>query len=304
MDAFLTWLQARALPAAWAARSPGEDGAATLTTSMDRADRNDASRSGYRSAYRENVAALARAQKPARGTAAYSRLVNRPLARRVAAAAHVVGMTPNTATAISAMLSATGLVLLAAVPPSLLLGACVAALLAAGYVMDSVDGQLARLGGGGSVAGEWLDHTVDCAKTAAFHLAVLIAWYRFPPVDATAALLVPVAFLVVDIVCFFGLVTMPLLRRLHGGRPATAPTAPEHPARPWLLLPTDYGVFCWVFVLAGVPAAFFAAYSLLLAINAVVLVLALRKWWRELEEVDRGAASPPGRHRLSESEGI
>ena len=52
-------------------------------------------------------------------------------------------------------------------------------LLASGYVMDSVDGQLARLRGSGSLSGEYLDHTVDCVKTATLHLAVLISWYRF-----------------------------------------------------------------------------------------------------------------------------
>lgn len=266
----------------WRARSTArQDGTPTLTTSTHRAGPADAPRSGYR----ENVRALATAQKPARGTAAYSRLVNRPLARRVAAAAHLVDMTPNTATAISATLSSLGLILLAAVPPSVPLGLAVAALLAAGYVMDSVDGQLARLRGGGSSAGEWLDHTVDCAKTCAFHLAVLVAWYRFPPVEATAVLLVPVAFLIVDVVCFFGLVTMPLLRRLHDARPATVLT-PESAVRPWLLLPTDYGVFCWVFVLVGVPVAFVAGYTLLFVVNAAVLVLALAKWWRELDGLD------------------
>ena len=55
--------------------------------------------------YRANLDALQRAQKPARGTAAYSRLVNRPLGRRVAAAAATTGMTPNVATVISASIA-------------------------------------------------------------------------------------------------------------------------------------------------------------------------------------------------------
>jgi len=236
--------------------------------------------------YAANLRALTAAQKPARGTAAYSRRVNRPLARRVAAAADLVGMTPNVATAISATLSGAGLVLLAAVPPSVPLGLVVAVLLAAGYVMDSVDGQLARLQGRTSVAGEWLDHTVDCAKTSASHLAVLVAWYRFPPVEDRAWLLVPVAFAIVDAVCFFGLIAMPLLRTVHHA-PAPAPAGREHPLRPWLLLPTDYGVFCWVFALAGFPLAFVAGYSLLFALNAAALALALTKWWRELTALDR-----------------
>jgi phosphatidylglycerophosphate synthase len=236
--------------------------------------------------YRANLRALGDAQKPARGTAAYSRFVNRPLARRVAAAADLAGMTPNQATAISATLSASGLVLLAVVRPSVPLGLAVAVLLAAGYLMDSVDGQLARLRGPGSVAGEWLDHTVDCAKTCAFHLAVLVTWERFPPVAARAALLVPLAFAILDMVSFFGLTVMPLLRRIHGGRRPRGIRRREHPLRAWLLLPTDYGVFCWVLALAGAPVAFFAGYALLFALNAAAMVVAVGRWWRELTDLD------------------
>jgi len=93
-----------------------------------------------RRGYGTNLVALRSAQKPPRGTAAYSRLVNRPVARRVAAAAQVVGMTPNVATGISATLSALGLVLLAGFEPAPWLAVAVPGLLAAGYVMDSVDG--------------------------------------------------------------------------------------------------------------------------------------------------------------------
>ena len=165
--------------------------------------------------FRLDLEALGRAQKPSRGTAAYSRLVNRPAGRRVAAAADVLGLTPNAVTAVSALLSGTGLALLVGLQPSWWLGVAVSLLLAAGYVFDSADGQLARLRGGGSLAGEYLDHTVDCVKTCLFHLAVLVSWYRFPHADDRAWLLLPIAFLVVDMLSFFGLVTMPLLRRLH-----------------------------------------------------------------------------------------
>lgn len=232
--------------------------------------------------YRDHVAALQRAQKPSRGTAAYSRHVNRPAGRRVAAAAHLVGMSPNQATAISACLSAGGLLLLALGPGSVWAGVVVATLLALGYVMDSVDGQLARLRTQGSPAGEWLDHTVDCAKTSALHLAVLVAWYRHPPVEADSVLLIPLGFQVVDVVCFFGLVMLPLLRALHGPAATGVSPTPERPWRQWLILPTDYGVFCWMFVLLGWPALFLSFYTLLFAVNTAALALGLRKWWREL----------------------
>lgn len=243
--------------------------------------------------FRENMEALRAAQKPSRGTAAYSRLVNRPAGRVVAAGTHALGLTPNGATAISATLSATGLLMLASLPPSWWLAISVAVLLAAGYVFDSVDGQLARLRGSGSLSGEYLDHTVDCVKTAALHLAVLVSWYRFPPVDDRAWLLVPVAFVVVDMMSFFGLVTMPLLRKLHRvheSRSVSSAPAAEHPLRMWLILPTDYGVFCWMFLLLAWPALFLAGYTAMFVVNTLVMVPVMAKWWRELRAMDRTGA--------------
>lgn len=235
---------------------------------------------------RYNLEALRAAQKPSRGTPAYSRLVNRPAGRRVAAVAEVLGVSPNAATAASATCSAAGLVLLASQPPSWWLGLAVSVLLAVGYVLDSTDGQLARLRGSGSLSGEYLDHTVDCVKTCTLHLAVLISWYRFPYTDDPTWLLLPIAFLVVDVLSFFGLVTMPLLRRLHGGPVGTGHRASEHPLRMWLILPTDYGVFCWMFVLLAWPTLFAAGYGVMFAVNALVMVPVLRKWWRELRTMD------------------
>jgi phosphatidylglycerophosphate synthase len=243
-----------------------------------------------RAGYRANLAALTRAQKPSRDTAAYSRLVNRPLGRRVAAASHQLGMSPNQATVVSATMSGTALLILALVEPSAMQAVAVAVLLAGGYVMDSVDGQLARLRGGGSLSGEWLDHTVDCFKTSLLHLAVLVSWYRWPPVGEDAVLLIPLGFEVVQVVTYFGLIMMPLLRA-KGGSGAASPLPssaerPEHPLRKWLILPTDYGALCWVFLLGVRPAALVWGYGLLAAVNAAALVWGLRKWWRELRDLD------------------
>lgn len=262
---------------------------AMSTTPSRRADLSAAppTRPGPRTRYRVNREALGPAQKRSRGTPAYSRLVNRPVARRVAAAAHLVGLTPNEATVIGTGLTGTGLVLLIVGEPSAGLGLLIAVLLALGYVMDSVDGQLARLRGGGSVAGEWLDHTLDCVKTCVLHLAVLVSLYRFPPFDTDAALVVPMAFLVVDMTTYFGIILLPYLRRQHPTASlAPATTRPEHPLRKWVVLPTDYGVFCWVFVLLAWPQAFFVGYASLLAANAGFLLLASVKWWRELRSLD------------------
>lgn len=238
--------------------------------------------------YRANLAALRAAQKPATGTAAYSRHVNRPAGRRVAAAVHRVGMTPNMATAVSATLSAAGLALLALAEPGWYVGVAVAVLLASGYLMDSVDGQLARLTGRGTLSGEWLDHTVDTVKTAALHLAVLVSFYRFPPAEGDWVLLVPLVFQVVAVVEFFGQMSMPALRARAPGPPGRAPGA-EHPWRRWLLLPHDYGTLCWVFVLLGWGTGFLAFYTAMLLAEVVLVAGALTRWWRELRRIDQSS---------------
>ena len=237
--------------------------------------------------YRANLEALLSAQKPPFGTPAYSRYVNRPLARRVAAAAHTRAMTPNQATALSAFLSAAGLALLALVDPSPAQAIAVAALLSAGYVMDSVDGQLARLRGGGSISGEWLDHLVDCFKTTLLHLAVLVSWYRFPPVEDRVVLVVPMAYLVVASATYFGVIVMPYLRRQSGAADRRPDVAHEHPLRKWLTLPADHGFLCWAFVLLAWPVWFAGLYGALTLTSLALLAVAIRAWWRELSAADK-----------------
>ena len=95
-------------------------------------------------------------------------------------------------------------------------------LLATGYALDSADGQLARLKGGGRPAGEWLDHTVDMAKTVMLHGAVLIAWLRFDAIAWQQALIPSVSHRLG--VAFFGWLLVDLLRRSTPDTPpATSP---------------------------------------------------------------------------------
>jgi len=234
--------------------------------------------------FAEGLTALRAAQKPNRGTAAYSRRINRPAGRIVSAAVNTVGMTPNQATAISATLSATAIALIVLVEPTVISGIAIAVLLAGGYVMDSVDGQLARLRGQGSKSGEWLDHTVDSFKTASLHLAVLISWFRWPAHEDDRWLLVPIGFAIVGVVTFFGLMLMPTLRPKQAVEPTD--DSSENPLRQFALLPTDYGFQCWLFVLLGWPLAFSWAYTVVFVCCSAALALAMRKWWRELRALD------------------
>lgn len=152
------------------------------------------------------------AQKSAKGVSLYSRFVNRPAGRYLAAGSYGLGLTPNQVTLVSAAFSFAAAAAVALTEPSWGLGIAVWAALAVGFAFDSADGQLARLRGGGSAAGEWLDHVVDCAKLTAVHSCVLIAFYRFPDsygiggagTGGDGWLLVPLGFQFAAIVTFFG----------------------------------------------------------------------------------------------------
>ncbi len=230
---------------------------------------------------------LSGAQKGAAGAPAYSRFVNRRLGRVFAALAYHAGLTPNAVTALSAASTAAGIALLALVAPSPLMGLGVAACLVLGYALDAADGQLARLRGGGSPAGEWLDHMVDAAKSSSLHLAVLVGLYRSTDVDPVV-LLVPLGYCVVDAVTYFGTMLNEALRAQHGVPTRAQPTAQRVGiGRSLLTLPTDYGLLACTFVLFGWTGAFVPVYTVLFLAAAGFLALASVKWFREMGRLPR-----------------
>ncbi len=224
---------------------------------------------------RESAALLRSFQKPPRGVSVYTLHVNRPWGRVLASVADVAGLTPNGVTVLSGISSMTAIVLLATRPASVGLGIGVAFLLMLGFALDSADGQLARLRGSGSQAGEFLDHMLDCLVKLTLHAAVLIAWWSAG--IGSRWLLVPLGFQVAAVLLFFG---GTLVGVMHA-RPASE-VASARRVRSWLLLPVDHGLLCLVFVLWGFPAAFAAVYTLLFLAYLLVLGALGRQWFREL----------------------
>jgi hypothetical protein len=221
--------------------------------------------------YRQTLARLRAAQKPAgRGAPAYSIYVNRRLGRFIAAAAFRTGLTPNQVTAISAAMTFTAVLLLALVPPSFLLGVAV------------------TLRGGGSAAGEWLDHVVDAVKSSTLHGAVLITAYRFlVPADQRSWLLVPLGFMAVSAISFSVFLLNDLLKAARAGRDTTSVIRTgSTPLRSLAGAPTDYGVLVYVFLLLGLPAVFLVVYGLLFLANLGYLALALPKWFHDIAALD------------------
>lgn len=239
-----------------------------------------------RESYTDVMLRLANSQKEAaRGAPAYSRFVNRRIGRFLAAVAYKLGLSPNQVTGISALHTFAGIALLVAFPPTWWLGILVMVLLVLGYAWDSADGQVARLTGRGSPAGEWLDHIVDAIKVVALPLALLGALYRFESVESIW-LLVPLINAVTSSVMFFALILTEQLRRTHGAT-STAATGGRMPwLRSVIALPTDYGVLCLSFALYGATALFVGIYGLVTLATVLFLALALPKWFRDVRALD------------------
>ncbi|WP_257997931.1 CDP-alcohol phosphatidyltransferase family protein [Glutamicibacter arilaitensis] len=232
---------------------------------------------------------LDRAQKPGDGVPAYSRWANRRGARVFAAAAVAAGWGPNAVTVLSACCSAAGLLLLALLPASWGTGVGAAALLALGYLMDSADGQVARVTGTGSAAGEWLDHVIDAVRTPALHLAVFFGFQRSFEIDSALRYL-PLAFALVATGHFISQILAEQLGRAHALRAGAKDSGslPEQEGRKgmlwsFLILPIDTGVLCWVFVLWGSPALFVPGYAVLFAFAAVFAGISARRKYAYLK---------------------
>ena len=240
--------------------------------------------------YADAMAVLARSQKTSKGAPAYSRFVNRRMGRHLAALAYVAGLTPNQVTAVSALCTFTGVALVALAPPTVLVSVAVAVLLLLGYSLDAADGQLARLRGGGSAAGEWLDHVVDAVKIAVMHTAVLVCWYRHYDLDPWV-LLVPLAYQVAETVFFFAMILTDRLRRTHRGQSGMILQGQGSSSLAYSLavLPTDYGVLCLSFALLWWPPGFITVYTALTVGHLGFLALALPKWFREVRAMDSAA---------------
>ncbi|MBP2389225.1 CDP-alcohol phosphatidyltransferase family protein [Aeromicrobium fastidiosum] len=234
---------------------------------------------------RAHYDALARAQKSGAGVPWYMRVVNRRLGRGIAAGVAQTRATPDQLTAASfvAFLAAAGL--LVGVAPSVPVAVGATVLLQLGFALDSADGQLARLRGTGSPAGEWLDHVVDAARHLLFHLAVLVGLVRFADVP-DVVLLVPLGFAVVSSVRFFAQI---LAEQLAGRDPVAGPASvPRFGV--WIQAPADTGLLNLVVLLWAWTTPYLAVYGMFAALNALLLVATVVRRHRELGALPREQA--------------
>lgn len=240
---------------------------------------------GQPKTFRSALAYLESAQKSGVGVPPYTRYVNRPWGRAIAASAHVLGLSPNQVSFLSFGLSLVGIGLLAGFDPSPATGVIVGIFLMWGYATDSADGQLARLRGTSSPSGEWLDHVIDQCRQGLLHGAVVIYLYRFLSGDLGVwIVLVPLTYGVVVSTRFISQILAEQLRRSVGRGPGTG-VDPRAARRAWLQLPSDPGVLCLAFLLAGAPAPFFWVYTVLMVLNGGLALLSLWRRYAELKEL-------------------
>lgn len=256
---------------------------------MTTAARRSVTVRGEKESFTHAYQRLQQAQKGAGVHApAYSRFINRRLGRVLAAAAYKAGLSPNMVTVISALFTYSGIALLVMFPPSPWLGVVVGFLLITGYAFDSADGQLARLTGGGSPSGEWLDHIADAVKISAMPVFLAVGLFRFEAVPIPW-LLVPLFSAIVGPVLFFAMILTEQLRRSLGTKlpQMQGVHGPASWARSVMVLPMDYGVLCLTFLFLGALPLFMGLYLLTVVATAGFTVLALVKWFRELRTSPR-----------------
>jgi phosphatidylglycerophosphate synthase len=227
---------------------------------------------------------LAGAQKSTASVPAYLRFVNRKAGGVLAAAGYAMRLTPTQLTLLSSAVSFTGIAVLILHHSSVLAGITVSVLLLLGYALDSADGQLARVRGGGTKAGEWLDHVADVAKISSLHSAVAVAVLRYFDLDSLLYLAVPVIFLVANVTQFFGMMLRDKLtvpRRAPLDRPGSSSLLVA-----FVLLPLDHGSLALAFLVLGAHTLFLWCYAFLALCTVLFSVRSLTKAYRGLLDAE------------------
>lgn len=226
---------------------------------------------------------LSLAQKGKKGVPLYCLYVNRPAGRIVAAALRNTRIRPNDVTFAGAVLTYGALLWLAFWAGTGAESALVGLLLAVGFVLDSADGQLARLQGRSSKLGEWLDHVLDSGRIVVLHGAVFCFLLRTSTIPALPLAVLCGVFLFANSTIFFAGALFDQLNRQsampeRGGAPGTRNSL----KRSFLTLPVDYGVTCLVMVAVPWTGLFLPGYALLALCHCLFCAAYLAKVYRTL----------------------
>ncbi len=204
---------------------------------------------------------VAASRKGGRGPL-YARWINRPLAVPLTYLFWRLGATPNLVSLLGFFITHAGLLLLVVLEATFQTALTVYLLLVFGYIVDSCDGQLARVTGRTSALGEWLDHTADMVKVLTVNMAlgyVLI----------THALAYELSLTPVLLAIFLNLLSQPthffVINKTglgHGDDAAPLNGVPSLPRRVLrtALIGVEYGWFLLIVLLLPLPEIFVTAY--------------------------------------------
>lgn len=226
--------------------------------------------------YSDALDRLSAAQKKGAGVPAYLRWVNRPLGRRLAATAYVLGLSPNQVTLLSSAVSAVGIATIALGPPVPVTAVVASAAMLLGYALDSADGQLARLVGSSGPSGEYLDHVADALRQPATHLAIAYSLAQRDDLSATWPVAVAVLFASVSSVWFFGQILSGFLLPAR----AVAPGASAPAWMSFVKIPYDVAFLYLLLLLVPWVWVFVTSYAALLAFTVAVAGVSL---WRKFQ---------------------
>lgn len=221
------------------------------------------------------------AQKGKKGVPLYTLCVNRPAGRVVAAALRNTRFRPNHVTLAGAVLTYGALLWLALGNGSGPGFALVGAVLAVGFVLDSADGQLARIQGRSSKLGEWLDHLLDSGRIVLLHGAVLCFLLRATEIPPLWLAVLCGTFLFASSAIFFAGALFDQLIRQAPPSPSGSPEG-NWLKRSVLTLPVDYGTTCLVLLTLPWTGVFLPCYAALALFHCLFAAAYLTKFYRHL----------------------
>lgn len=237
--------------------------------------------------FAQSFSELRLAQKAKKGVPLYSLYINRPAGRVVAAALRNSAITPNQVTITGAVLTYGALLWLAFGAGADAGSAVVGLVLAVGFVLDSADGQLARLQGRSSKLGEWLDHVLDSGRIVVLHGSVFCFLLRTSTLPVLPIAVLCGVFLLASSTIFFaGSLFDQLIRNA-----ATAPSTGSRGTaaslkRSVLMLPVDYGTTCLLLVTVPWARFFLPGYAALALLHCLFGAAYVTKCFRGLARMD------------------
>lgn len=223
---------------------------------------------------------------------AYTNVINQRLALPVTYLAWRLGLTPNHLTLASGLLTSFALlIILLDVPHGPLSSSAAYLLLSAAYVLDSSDGQLARVADLASRFGAVFDHFVDGAKIVATNLC--FGWVLLQTEDPTLAYLAMGLNTFAQSMLFFG---SKLKIAAYGANLSQQLATPSRRVRV-LSFPfqfVDWGLFIWFAWLLAWPYTFlwlYLAYGFGCTLTAAAYAAYSAYQMRRADAAQRGPGS-------------